>query len=183
MPCSSSSSAGCRQCLVGRRQCLLGRVLLKSGRPQTATGSDHGHQGRRFKAGERGHIIVHKYNSTGGDTGTHSGAWTLWMQIAGLKVATHGGYQCAFTVAHQLIHGTGFLPRPDKIYSGPHSLGAPRLAAQSSPPKLASYLTEYLPPQRPCWPFYTVRSTSTSSVVARSVYFLRIDSHFGLCVI
>ena len=151
--------------------------MLKSGRPQTATGSDHGHQGRRL-AGECGHIIGRR-----GDTGTHCAAWTLWMQIAGLKVATHGGYQCAFTVAHQLIHGTGFLPRPDKIYSGPHSLGAPSLAAQSSPPKLASYLTEYLPPQRPCWPFYTVRSTSTSSVVARAVYFLRIDSHFGLCVI
>ena len=27
------------------------------------------------------------------------------MQIAGLKVATHGGYQCAFTVGQQLIHG------------------------------------------------------------------------------
>ena len=77
----------CRQCLVGCRQCLEGRVLLKSGRPQTATGSDHGHQGRLL-AGQCGHI------GAGGDTSTHcgGGGWTLWMQIVWLKVATHAGY-------------------------------------------------------------------------------------------
>ena len=68
LPGMSSSSALCwlqAECLVGSRQCVVsmptrhcpvGRVLLKSGRPQTATGSDHGHQGRTL-AGERGRII------------------------------------------------------------------------------------------------------------------------------
>jgi len=86
----------CAVCSVPTRHCPVGRVLLKSGRPQTATGSDHGHQGRTL-AGERGRII-----RGGRYKHTHR---TLWMQIAGLKVATHGGYQCAFTVGQQLIHG------------------------------------------------------------------------------
>ena len=64
-----------------------GRLLLKSGRPQTATGFDHGHQGLA------GCCIIQA------DTSAHThrllSARTLWMQIAELKVATQGGYQCA----------------------------------------------------------------------------------------
>ena len=139
----------CLRCLHCCLQCsgyASSRVLLKSGRPQTATGSDHGHQGEDVSRHNTG-----RYKHTPA---------LLWLDIMDADCGAQSGHSRLLVRVHR---GADTWSPPAAAKAGQDLLwstffGGAAPAAQSSPTKLPSYLTKYLPTQRPCWPFYTVRS-------------------------
>ena len=90
---------------------------------------------------ERGHLIP------GGSWRRLCAAWTLWMQIGGSKWPL----TAATTVVGPRYMGVGSrqgrtrFTRWSTFFGGTHPLPTkPTNPAQSSPPKLDSYLTQYL---------------------------------------
>ena len=100
---------------------------------------------------ERGHLIP------GGSWRRLCAAWTLWMQIGGSKwPLTAATSACSLPWWGRDTWGLNHVKAGQDLLGGRHSLGAPTKPtnpAQSSPPKLDSYLTQYLALlQRSSWP-------------------------------